>query len=299
LQGEVYKISGENMVMLKGWKHYSIPLGEGNPAFKYQPINAVPKLNQPAFYKGFFNTKSNADFYIDMRRFKKGVVWINGHCIGRYWNIGPTQTMYVPGVWLNKGKNEVVVLDLHHPDAARLQGLDKPILDSLTTKEIISSNHRKPGQKFGNNQNSLIYAGSMENTGKWQAFTFTPKSGRYIALEALNNFTGDQFAALAEIELLDEHGEQLPRNLWKVIYADSEELKGNDGKSENLFDLQYTSIWHSQWKDNAPKPPHQVVIDLGRKVTIGGVKMLPRQDMETGRIKDFRIYLANEFFIGL
>ncbi|SEM84674.1 beta-galactosidase [Mucilaginibacter gossypiicola] len=299
LQGEVYDITNANKFMLKGWKHYSIPLGEGNPAFKYKTISTVTKLNEPAFYKGYFNAKNKADFYLDMRWFKKGVAWINGHCLGRYWNIGPTQTMYVPGVWLNKGKNEVVVLDLHRPIAARLQGLSKPILDSLTTNETISSNHRKPGQKFMNNQSSLIYAGAMENTGKWQTFTFAPKNGRYLALEALNNFTGDQFAALAEVELLDEHGEQLPRSSWKVVYADSEELKGNDGKSENLFDLQYTSIWHSQWKDLAPKYPHQVVIDLGGKATISGIKMLPRQDMETGRIKEFRVYLADKLFTGL
>lgn len=299
LQGEVYSIGGAKKVMLKRWKHYSIPLGEGNPAFKYQAIGTLPRLNEPAFYKGYFNVKSKSDFYLDMRWFKKGVAWINGHCLGRYWNIGPTQTMYVPGVWLNKGKNEVVILDMHRPVAARLQGLDKPILDSLTAIEAISSNHRKPGQKFGNNLNSLLYTGVMENTAKWQTFRFPLKSGRYVALEAMNNFMGDQFTSLAELELLDENGGQLPRNLWKVAYADSEELKGEDGKSENVFDLQYTSIWHTQWKDNATKHPHQIVIDLGRKTAISGIKMLPRQDMETGRIKDFKVYLANELFNGL
>ncbi|WP_413666678.1 beta-galactosidase [Mucilaginibacter sp. Mucisp86] len=299
LQGEVYSIAGAKKIMLKGWKHYSIPLGEGNPAFKYKAIGTVPTLNEPAFYKGYFNAKSKRDFYLDMRWFKKGVAWINGHCLGRYWNIGPTQTMYVPGVWLNKGKNEVIILDMHRPITARLQGLDKPILDSLTAIEAISSNHRKPGQKFGNNVNSLLYTGVMKNTAQWQTFRFPLKSGRYVALEAMNNFMGDQFTSLAELELLDENGEQLPRNLWKVAYADSEELKGEDGKSENVFDLQYTSIWHTQWKDNATKHPHQIVIDLGCKTAISGIKILPRQDMETGRIKDFKVYLANELFNGL
>jgi beta-galactosidase len=299
LQGEVYQFEGGQETMLKGWKHYSIPLGEGDPAFKYKGINKIAKLNEPAFYKGYFSAKNNNDFYLDMRWFKKGVAWINGHCLGRYWNIGPTQTMYVPGVWLNKGKNEVVVLDMHRPAAARLQGLDKPILDSLTATETISSNHRKVGQRFGNNLNSLLYTGRMENSTNWQTFTFPAKSGRYLALEAMNNFVGDQFTALAELELLDENGKQLSRNFWKVIYADSEELKGEDGKSENVFDLQYTSIWHTQWKDNATKHPHQIVIDLGSKTTITGIRMLPRQDMETGRVKDFKVYLANELFNGL
>lgn len=299
LLGEVYRTTHTSKVQLKGWKHYSIPLGEGNPPFKYQPIGTAGKLNEPAFYKGSFTAKNKNDFYLDMRWFKKGVIWINGHCLGRYWNIGPTQTMYVPGVWLNSGKNEVVVLDLHRPVAARLQGLEKPILDSLTEVKAISSNHRKAGQQFGNNSDQLIYSGTMQNSASWQTFNFPLKNGRYIALEALNNFADDAYTALAELEVLDGNGQQIPRNLWKVVYVDSEELKSQDGKSENVFDLQYTSIWHSQWKDNSPKHPHQVVIDLGAQTAITGIKVLPRQDMETGRIKDFRLYLSGKIFNGL
>jgi beta-galactosidase len=207
--------------------------------------------------------------------------------------------MYVPGVWLNAEKNEVVVLDLHRPVAARLQGLEKPILDSLTDVKAISSNHRKATQQFGNNANHLIYSGTMQNSASWQIFNFPVKTGRYIALEALNNFAEDAFTSIAELEFLDENGKQVPRNLWKVVYVDSEELKGQDGKSENVFDLQYTSIWHSQWKDHSPKHPHQIVIDLGAQTSISGIKVLPRQDMETGRIKDFRLYLAEKLFNGL
>ncbi|QNK61726.1 beta-galactosidase [Pedobacter sp. PAMC26386] len=299
LQGEVFLISNTRKLQLKGWKHYSIPLGEGNPAFKYQSIKTAGKINEPAFYKGSFTAKNKNDFYLDMRQFKKGVVWINGHCMGRYWNIGPTQTMYVPGVWLNARKNEVVVLDLHRPLTLRLQGLEKPILDSLTQVKTISSNHHKAGQQFGDNSSNLVYSGTMENSTKWQNFTFPLKSGRYIALEALNSFADDPFTSLAELELLDEKGKQIPRNSWKVVYVDSEELKSEDGKSENVFDLQYTSIWHSQWKDNSPKHPHQIVIDLGAQTSISGIKILPRQDMETGRIKDFRFYLAAKPFKGL
>jgi len=298
LIGEVYHISHTSKSLLKGWKHYSIPLGEGNPAFKYQPIGTAGKINEPAFYKGTFTAQNKKDFYLDMRWFKKGIVWINGHCLGRYWNIGPTQTMYVPGVWLHTGKNVVVVLDLHQPVAARLQGLEKPILDSLTEVKV-SSNHRKGRQQFGNNVNHLIYSGTMQNSASWQIFSFPLRTGRYIALEALNNFAEDAYTSAAELELLDENGKEIPRTLWKIVYVDSEELKSQDGKSENVFDLQYTSIWHSQWKDRSPKHPHQVVIDLGAQTSISGIKVLPRQDMETGRIKDFRLYLAEKLFNGL
>jgi len=45
---------------------------------------------------------------LDLHNFGKGDLWVNGHCLGRYWNIGPTQTAYAPGCWLHAGKNQIV-----------------------------------------------------------------------------------------------------------------------------------------------------------------------------------------------
>jgi hypothetical protein len=72
-----------------------------------------------------------ADTYLDMSAWKKGLVWINGHNLGRYWSVGPQQTLYVPGPWLRKGNNEVVVLDLMGDGPSRLLTSDLPILDEL------------------------------------------------------------------------------------------------------------------------------------------------------------------------
>ena len=66
-----------------------------------------------------------------MRTWGKGLVWVNGHCIGRFWEVGPQQTLYLPGCWLKKGKNEIVVLDVTGPTQARVEGLTKPIIDQL------------------------------------------------------------------------------------------------------------------------------------------------------------------------
>jgi beta-galactosidase len=133
LIGAVYTEESGMKSVLTGWRHYAFALGDKNPLLSYQKINGSNKVKQPALYKAFFNTGNNADFFLDVRSFNKGVVWINGHCLGRYWNIGPTQTMYVPGVWLNKGRNELVVMDIYQPGSLALQGLESPILDSLTT----------------------------------------------------------------------------------------------------------------------------------------------------------------------
>jgi beta-galactosidase len=56
------------------------------------------------------------------------VVWINGHNLGRFWNVGPQQTLYVPGPWLHPGSNEIVVFDLLPQLQESVSGLDHPIL---------------------------------------------------------------------------------------------------------------------------------------------------------------------------
>ena len=61
----------------------------------------------------------------------KGFVWVNGHNLGRFWNIGPQQTMYLPGPWLKRGNNEVLILDLFGPEKPVLAGVEQPILNQL------------------------------------------------------------------------------------------------------------------------------------------------------------------------
>ena len=68
------------------------------------------------YYRGWFTLKKTGDTFLNMEAFGKGLVYVNGHAIGRYWSIGPQQTLYVPGCWLKKGKNEVIVLDIVGPE---------------------------------------------------------------------------------------------------------------------------------------------------------------------------------------
>jgi beta-galactosidase len=66
-----------------------------------------------------------------MRQWGKGVVWVNGHNLGRYWAIGPQQTLYVPAEWLKKGQNTVTVLEMLKTKQATLSFLDHPILSEV------------------------------------------------------------------------------------------------------------------------------------------------------------------------
>src|SRR5205085_2790400 len=90
-KGITEKVSLNNKE-LKNWEMYSLPFNDVNRLVlsdKLQP-------GAPVLKKGSFNLQTIGDTYMDMRSWGKGVVWVNGHNLGRYWSIGPQQTLYVP-----------------------------------------------------------------------------------------------------------------------------------------------------------------------------------------------------------
>lgn len=293
----VFIKTNDNSRELTDWKIYPIALDNDKT-----PSNLQFKAGHtsiPAFHKGTFLLDTVGDTFLDISNWGKGLVWINNHCLGRFWNIGPTQTMYVPGPWLKKGNNEIIVLDYTGPQKNILAGLEKPVLDRMTETATIKK-HRKTGQALQLAEANRIFQGSFKEGIEWQTVRFNKVRGRYFCLEALTaQKENDPYTTIAELYLFDENGQEIPRNKWKVIYADSEEISGEDGKADNVFDLQSTSIWHTEWQDDSPKQPHQVVIDLGGVKGISGLKYLPRQDSPNGRIKDFNLYLSLTPFKGL
>jgi beta-galactosidase len=82
----------------------------------------------PCFYRGTFTVDHVGDTFLDTSNLSKGQLWINGHAMGRFWNIAPQKTLYVPGPWLKPGKNEVIVFDVDGHPSATLHGLTKPDL---------------------------------------------------------------------------------------------------------------------------------------------------------------------------
>jgi beta-galactosidase len=113
---------------LKGWQLFSLPF-DAIQSLSLKNSKLYP--DAPILKKGTFDLQTVGDTYLDMRNWGKGVVWINGHNLGRYWNVGPQQTIYVPVEWLKKGKNEIVVLELLKTNQSQLKGIDKPILDKV------------------------------------------------------------------------------------------------------------------------------------------------------------------------
>src|SRR5208282_3361588 len=129
---------------LADWRIFNLPL-DAKMLARLKFSDAKPNSNLPAFSRATVNIEKPGDTFLDMRPWGKGVVWVNGHCLGRFWNIGPTQTMYVPGPWLKPGENEVVILDYLGPTQPSIAGLDRPILDQLRP-ELDFRNNNSIGQ---------------------------------------------------------------------------------------------------------------------------------------------------------
>jgi beta-galactosidase len=81
----------------------------------------------PAFWRATFELPSTGDTFLDLRGWGKGYAWVNGRNLGRYWKIGPQQCLFLPGVWLKKGRNEIIVLDLEEGGMRSIAGLKDPV----------------------------------------------------------------------------------------------------------------------------------------------------------------------------
>jgi beta-galactosidase len=117
---------------LTGWQVFCLPMDDLSKLQFHQSLKNAP--TGPAFYRGHFELGETGDTFLDTRRWGKGAVWINGHALGRFWNLGPQQTLYVPGPWLKKGMNDIVVFSQETPKDSRIRGLRAPVLDELGTE---------------------------------------------------------------------------------------------------------------------------------------------------------------------
>jgi beta-galactosidase len=109
---------------LTEWDVFTLPM-----ATMPEPTWRATAPPGPTFYRGTFSVTSPGDTFLDLRGWGKGLVWVNGHALGRYWAIGPSQTLYLPAPWLRRGTNEIVIYDLVTPTTHTVPGLVKPILD--------------------------------------------------------------------------------------------------------------------------------------------------------------------------
>ena len=251
------------------------------------------RSKEAAFWRGSFDAARSADTFLDMSSWGQGIVWINGRCLGRYWSIGPTQTMYLPGPWIRRGSNQVVVLDLTGPREARIAGLATPILDHLHRERDLA---RAPSRvKPRLDGVTPAHEGEFAPGSGTQDVRFAaPRLARQFCLESVDAFDGKPYAAVAELSLLDRDGKTLDQSNWTIAWVDSEESNREDGGALNAINGQNSDYWHTAYSGPGAGSahPHRLVIDLGHEVEVAGLRYVPRQgkDDVTGRIRRYRTY---------
>ncbi len=272
------------------WTCLSLPDSpeQAKAAFSQVARTSLRLTTHAGYYRATFNLKKVGDTFLNMEAFGKGQVYVNGHALGRFWSIGPQQTLFLPGCWLRKGKNEVIVLDVVGPKGQSLPtafAQDHPELDKLNLEK--SSKHNAPGDRPDLNSATPALQSSFAPGNGWQTLSLaSPAKGRYVAIECLAAHSDAKQMAVAEIYLRDADGNRLPRANWVARYADSE--NGNH-TLDKAFDLQESTYWQSEASSAAP---HLVVIDLGEAQTVSAIEYLPRMENGApGSVSDFKLFV--------
>jgi beta-galactosidase len=276
---------------LKNWTVYNFPV---DYAFQLKGKFETRKTTGPAWYKTSFNLQQTGDTYFDLSTWGKGMVWLNGHNLGRFWKIGPQQTLFVPGAWLKKGSNEVVVLDLEVPESAVIKGLKQPIIDKINPDASLLV--RRAGQQLDLSNEPVAFQGSFNADKNWKDIIFEQTvKGRYFCIEAVNAQSDTDFnTSLAELQILDKDKKAISTQKWKVVYADSEEMTTANHAADRVFDNQESTFWHTQYVGGTAKHPHQIVIDLGQEQEMAGFRYLPRNDdSKSGMIKAYKVFVKS------
>ena len=254
-----------------------------------QPLSDgfAKRENGRGYYRGYFTLKKVGDTFLNFETWGKGQVYVNGHAMGRIWSIGPQQTLYVPGCWLKKGRNEIIVLDVVGPKQPVVWGQDKPELNKLQLEK--SNKHNNIGDKPDLNSATPVVAGAFKGGNGWQTIKFDgQKKGRYLAIEVVSNQDGKDVTAIAELYLQGADGKRLSREPWVAKYADSEEENGNH-TLDKVYDLQESTYWQTV---RGASMPHLLVIDLGSEQTVTALEYLPRaEEGAPGSAKNFRVFL--------
>ena len=272
------------------WTCLSLPDSpeQAKAAFSQVARTSLRLTTRAGYYRAAFNLKKVGDTFLNMEAFGKGQVYVNGHALGRFWSIGPQRTLFLPGCWLRKGKNEVIVLDVVGPKCQSLPtafAQDHPELDKLNLEK--SSKHNAPGDRPDLNSATPALQSSFASGNGWQTHSLaSPAKGRYVAIECLAAHSDAKQMAVAEIYLRDADGNRLPRANWVARYADSE--NGNH-TLDKAFDLQESTYWQSEANSAAP---HLVVIDLGEAQTVSAIEYLPRMENGApGSVSDFKLFV--------
>lgn len=296
IAGDVRLVSdatADTLDLADGWTVRCLPDSTAfYEAMDFCPLDSVAKAGNgrlPAgVYRGSFDVDKCADTFLLFDSWGKGLVYVNGHALGRIWEIGPQQTLYMPGCWLKEGENEIMVFDILGPRRAASAGLTYPVLDRTANYATGDESEDTPEAPDLSGL-SPVAEGRFHKGNGWKTVEFdNDAEGRYLCLEIIDTADGGETAAIAELYARGKDGERLSRDGWKTAYVSSSELKGNH-TAEKAYDLQESTYWSSTPGSGMPQ---LLVIDLGAVERVSGIEYLPRMESGApGAISGYKIYL--------
>jgi beta-galactosidase len=135
-KGIISPVTIDEKEITGSWKMYGLPMtdmpdlsGKASYIFTNSTSKGATLKNCPVMYSGTFTLDATGDTFLDMSKWGKGIVFVNGHNLGRYWQVGPQQTLYLPGVWLNKGENTIVIFEqLNEEPQKEISSVAEPVL---------------------------------------------------------------------------------------------------------------------------------------------------------------------------
>jgi beta-galactosidase len=123
---------------------------DGNPVMRWTmttiPLTSTSGISfgdglptgVPAFYQGTFSVDDPADTFLNPSGFDKGVAFVNGFNLGRYWTVGPQLTLYVPSAILRKGENELIVFEIGQiQHVGKMTFDDQPQIDTYHQPAVV------------------------------------------------------------------------------------------------------------------------------------------------------------------
>ena len=142
-KGIISPVKINDIEITGNWKMYKLPMSEAPVITSLKNVKVFDNTEansakvkalkgSPVVYQGTFDLNETGDTFIDMEQWGKGIIFINGINIGRYWKVGPQQTLYIPGVWLKKGTNQLVIFEQQNDEIkTEVKTVKVPVLTKL------------------------------------------------------------------------------------------------------------------------------------------------------------------------
>lgn len=295
ITGQVRLVGPTRSTELLNWEMVPVPIDAASlRTWKRHPVLD----REPALFQGTFAVGTPGDTFLRVIGSERGLLWVNGHALGHYWQLGPQQTLYCPGPWLKPGRNEVLLLDFERTAVPLLQAIAQPKLEELDL-EAAGHLHRRPTQSLKLDGMRPIATGTFPRRRGWKEVRFDPTETRYVCLVELDSAKGDSYATCAELRLLDADGREIAPMRCQVAYADSEEVEQEAGYADRVLDGDPDTYWHSRWHPTATPPPHQLVIGMDQPTVVSGLRYLQRLDSDNGEICRFAVHVSLTPFPGM